>query len=147
MKYFFVIISILLLTFQNSNAQEKSIEQHETDASNIVEQCKNLYPFDETKDTFFDITKAQKNINICIENNILNKAKNIFNKNLYEQFETNLKNIENETRKINKLIFLGDNPIDKNSANWIELWIIEQRIAEVLEKILKDIMQQEKWAN
>lgn len=147
MKIFYVIISILLLTFQNSNAQEKPIEQHETDASNIVEQCKNLHPFDETKDTFFDITKAQKNINICIENNILNKTKNIFNKNLYEQFETNLKNIENETRKINKLIFLGDNPIDETSANWIELWIIEQRIAEVLEKILKDIIQQEKWAN
>ena len=66
---------------------------------------------------------------------------------MYEQFETNLKNIENETRKINKLIFLGDTAIDINSANWMELWIIEQRITEILEKILKDIIQQEKWAN
>ncbi|MBE6449008.1 MAG: hypothetical protein E7018_06935 [Alphaproteobacteria bacterium] len=147
MKMRFVIILLLLLVVQNAKSQESLVEQHETNINNIVEQCRILYPFDETKDTFSDITKAQKHINICIENNILNKAKKLFNKNLYEQFETNLKNIENETRKINKLIFLGDTAIDINSANWMELWIIEQRITEILEKILKDIIQQEKWAN
>ena len=45
--------------------------------------------------------------------------------------------------RIIKLIFLGDNPIDETSVNWIELWIIEQRISDVLEAILKDIIQQE----
>ena len=50
MKMRFVIILLLLLVVQNVKSQESLVEQHETNINNIVEQCRILYPFDETKD-------------------------------------------------------------------------------------------------
>ena len=55
MKMRFVIILLLLLVVQNVKSQESLVEQHETNINNIVEQCRILYPFDETKDKLEEI--------------------------------------------------------------------------------------------
>ena len=146
MKKFILFIGLVLSLIPNARADYTKDINVGQKTDQIIEKCEKDYPSDTINDNFSKITLTQKKINQCIKNQIIFKAKNIFSKDMYEQFIKKIDNFETVENEIYSLIFLENTNVLK-SNEYMENWIIEKRKTEMFKTLLADIIYKEKWAD